>query len=239
MTELFVSGRLCLFGEHSDWAGGYRRQHSELSPGYCLVVGTEQGLNAEVEPRPAALGLELTSRLPDGELRSTTCEDIRIEALEREARSGSFFRYAAGTAACVRRRYDVGGLSLRIVRSDLPIASGLSSSAAICVLVARAYSRVYDLALTLQEEMDLAYYGERLTGSECGRMDQICAYGSRPVALEFDGDHLEIEPLEPSSDVALLIVDLRRGKDTPRILADLNACFPDTPGRVAAARRGA
>ena len=24
--ELFVCGRLCLLGEHSDWAGGFRRQ---------------------------------------------------------------------------------------------------------------------------------------------------------------------------------------------------------------------
>jgi len=24
---LFVPGRLCLFGEHSDWAGAYRRTH--------------------------------------------------------------------------------------------------------------------------------------------------------------------------------------------------------------------
>ena len=141
MTELFVSGRLCLFGEHSDWAGGYRRRHPELSPGHCLVVGTEQGLYAEAAARTREF--ELDSSLPDGSRRRATFADIRPEALETEARSGGFFRYAAGAAACVRRRYDVGGLALRIVRSDLPIASGLSSSAAICVLVARAYSRVY------------------------------------------------------------------------------------------------
>jgi len=23
--QIFVPGRICLFGEHSDWAGGYRR----------------------------------------------------------------------------------------------------------------------------------------------------------------------------------------------------------------------
>ena len=180
MKELFVSGRLCLFGEHSDWAGGYRRGHPEISPGHCLVVGTDQGLYAEVEAR--ASGLELDSRLPDGSRRSATFADIRPDALEREARTGGFFRYAAGVAAVVGRRHDVGGLAIHIVRSDLPIASGLSSSAALCVLIARAYSHGFDLALTLEEEMDLAYRGERLTGSECGRMDQVCAYGRRPVA---------------------------------------------------------
>ncbi len=240
MRELFVSGRLCLFGEHSDWAGGYRREDPELSPGHCLVAGTDQGLYAEVEARTGgASNIEFDSCLPDGSRRSATFADIRPEALEREARAGGFFRYAAGTAACVRERHDVGGLALRIVRSDLPIASGLSSSAAVCVLVARAYSRVYELGLTLDEEMEFAFRGERLTGSECGRMDQICAYGSRTVALAFDGDELEIETLEPRDEVAILIVDLCRGKDTPRILADLNACFPNTAGPLAAAVRDA
>ncbi|MBU1950761.1 MAG: galactokinase family protein, partial [Candidatus Eisenbacteria bacterium] len=26
-TQLFVPGRVCLFGEHSDWAGAYRVQN--------------------------------------------------------------------------------------------------------------------------------------------------------------------------------------------------------------------
>src|SRR3990172_10497944 len=68
-------------------------------------------------------------------------------------------------------------------------------------------------------------------------MDQICAYGSRPVWLRFDGDALGIEPLVPRRRAHLLVVDLRAGKDTRRILADLNACFPDAPGAVAAAVR--
>jgi galactokinase len=28
--KLFVPGRICLFGEHSDWAGGYRRINAYL-----------------------------------------------------------------------------------------------------------------------------------------------------------------------------------------------------------------
>ena len=37
--ELFVPGRLCLFGEHSDWAGHYRKHNADLLPGRTLVVG--------------------------------------------------------------------------------------------------------------------------------------------------------------------------------------------------------
>ena len=42
--ELFVCGRLCLLGEHSDWAGGFRRQNEGIEKGYCIVAGTNEGL---------------------------------------------------------------------------------------------------------------------------------------------------------------------------------------------------
>ncbi len=48
--KLFVPGRICLFGEHSDWAGAYRRINSEIEKGYTLITGTNQGLYAEIKP---------------------------------------------------------------------------------------------------------------------------------------------------------------------------------------------
>ena len=35
--------------------------------------------------------------------------------------------------------------------------------------------------------MEVAYVGERLTPSQCGRMDQAVAFGSRPVLMTYDG----------------------------------------------------
>ena len=31
--QIFVPGRICLFGEHSDWAGGYRRINAQIEKG--------------------------------------------------------------------------------------------------------------------------------------------------------------------------------------------------------------
>ncbi len=236
MTELFVPGRLCLFGEHSDWAGGYRVTHPETPPGFCLVSGTDQGLRAEVEP--LADVLEITSVLSSGEEIGPGRIAAHPAELAAAARGADFFSYAAGTAAVLNERFGTGGLRLRI-QSDLPVRVGLSSSAAICVLMARAYSEVHGLGLGPGEEMELAYEGERRTGSECGRMDQVCAYGRRVTALRFDAHDLDTSEVEPGGTFHLLILDLRRGKDTRRILADLNACFPDTPGSVAEGVRNA
>lgn len=47
--DLFVPGRLCLFGEHSDWAGKYRSMNSALVAGEAIVTGTEQGIFATIE----------------------------------------------------------------------------------------------------------------------------------------------------------------------------------------------
>jgi galactokinase len=229
--ELEVPGRLCLFGEHSDWAGGYRSSHPELHRGYCLVAGTDQGLTARVERRPGRF--EIASVLPDGERVGPLEIELRVEALSKAARTGGFFSYVAGVAREVASRHAVDGLHVEVFRSDLPIGKGLSSSAAVCVLVARAFSRAYGLDLPVREEMELAYQGERCAGSECGRMDQVCALGKRLSLLTFDGDDLQIEPLAPLAPLWLLVVDLRRSKDTRRILSDLNRCFPDSPGPVA------
>ena len=54
-VDLFVPGRLCLFGEHSDWAGGYRRIDSSIHKGYTLIVGTDQGIYARVKAHPSKL----------------------------------------------------------------------------------------------------------------------------------------------------------------------------------------
>jgi galactokinase len=57
-------------------------------------------------------------------------------------------------------------------------------------------------------------------------MDQVCAFGRGPVAMHIDGDTISFDELRPRRILHLLIVDLCRSKDTRRILADLNACFP-------------
>ena len=55
--KIFVPGRICLFGEHSDWAGGYRRLYSDIEKGFALITGTNQGIYAEDDPHPNALVL--------------------------------------------------------------------------------------------------------------------------------------------------------------------------------------
>jgi galactokinase len=231
MLRLFVPGRLCLFGEHSDWAGAFRETHPALVPGYCLVAGTDQGLYAEAARHDADVVLE--SVTPDGRRHGPERFPADPGVLAAAAERGGFFSYAAGVVAEVMRRHRIGGLELRIVDTDLPVQKGLSSSAATCVLVARALGRLYDLDLDPRQEMELAYAGERRTGSQCGLMDQVCAFGQRTLQLTFDGARFDVDELPVGAEMALLVVDLCATKDTRRILADLNACYPARDSAVA------
>lgn len=224
MIKLFVPGRLCLFGEHTDWAGHYRTMNAEILPGVAIVTGIEQGIYAEVEKSPIfemrSDAAELSEIWNDFSCRMNDAE------LKRVAKSGSFFCYCAGVASYMLEWYKVGGVRIKITAMTLPIKSGLSSSAAICVLVARAFNLLYNLNLNTMGEMNIAYLGELRTASRCGRLDQVCAFGVKPNLMIFDGDEIEVHPLNVKRPLHWVFADLCAGKDTIRILADLNKAYP-------------
>jgi galactokinase len=225
-ATLFVPGRLCLFGEHSDWAGAYRRMNSSIVPGMTIVSGTNQGLYATAEPLDDRVEYVYTDSKA---VRRTLSVSTDPGELRSRAAEGGFFSYVTGVAYQVVTHHQVGGIRITNTSTTLPIKKGLSSSAAVCVLMARAFNQIYNLRLTTRGEMDLAYRGEITTPSRCGRMDQACAYGT-PVLMRFDGDLLDVDPLRVGAHFPLLIVDLHGNKDTIEILRALNHAypFPDT-----------
>ncbi len=220
--EIFVPGRLCLFGEHSDWAGWYTNIDASVCPGKAIVTGINLGIHASVERSER---FEISSINKEGKKVTFSCE-MEEEQLLRYAEENGFFSYCCGVASYIMENYRVSGISISIDKVTLPIAKGLSSSAAICVLVARAFNRLYRLRLSTNGEMSAAYYGELRTGSRCGRLDQACAYGIRPVSMIFDGSDIKVQKLKVEKNLYWVFADLMSKKDTKRILNDLNKCYP-------------
>jgi len=237
MVDLFIPGRLCLLGEHTDWASGKHRLANDNIPlGYCIVCATNEGLFAQVESHdPNRLCYQHVDS--SGVVKSFDCsltmEDA--EALKRQATERSFFSYVVGcvvhlmtlpavTAAISSSKQ---GIRINNYKTTLPMKKGLSSSAAICVLVVSAFSIHYGIGMTRDEIMDAAFQGELMTGAKCGRMDQAVAMGAGRVGLmTFDGHVCKLEDVFIGGALHFVVVDLKRGKDTVKILSDLNAAFP-------------
>lgn len=178
--------RLCA-GEHSDWAAEYKSQNPSIPNGYSLVCATNEGLKASVEGYARnTFRFDTVMSTDDGNSSRDTQTQGQVPVassfemelvhskLLAEARSGSFFSYVAGTACvlverdlCRPRPRAVGvgaadagsapGIFISNHSASLPRKKGLSSSAAVCVLVATAFNQFYDLQLQLDDLMDIAY----------------------------------------------------------------------------------
>lgn len=214
--ELFVPGRLCLFGEHSDWASEYRTVNKEIEKGYAIVTGIDQGIYATVTKASSFI-------ISDGEKRFQC--DVELNSLQKVIQNNSYYSYVAGVFYYMLDHYSIGGIEITITKKTLPEKKGLSSSAAICVLIARTLNQLYHLGLTVEDEMKIAYHGERYC-SKCGKIDQVCAYGKKMSLMEFDGGDVSISPLIVGKDLYFVFADLNASKDTKNILDSLNSCYP-------------
>lgn len=222
--SLFVPGRLCMFGEHSDWAGLHRMMNSDIERGMAIVTGIEEGIYAKVQKAPSFIVRDETSENP-ADWTKLEC-DMSHEALKKIAQTGGYYSYVAGVASYISEWYHVGGVEIVITKQTLPLKSGLSSSAAICVLVTRAFNILYQLNLNTLGEMNIAFLGEQRTPSRCGRLDQACAFGVHPVRMTFDGNEISVDRLIIKRELNWVISDLNASKDTIQILSDLNKCYP-------------
>lgn len=220
--NLFVPGRLCLFGEHSDWAGMYRSINSNIVKGQAIISGTEQGIYATAEKADRFI-MASAGEISEDEHWECEMDTAKLIAV---AQQGGYFSYVAGVASYINDNYNVGGVKITVLKRDLPIKSGLSSSAAICVLVARAFNQLYHLRMNVKGEMQAAFRGEQRTPSRCGRLDQACAYGTKPVLMEFDGVEIDSRELRAGGTFHWVIANLMASKDTIKILTDLNKAYP-------------
>lgn len=213
--EVFVNGRLCLAGEHSDWASEYRKQNEKIIPGKSLVFGIDQGIYADIKKSN-----NLTIKY-NGEKFTTK---IDLDELLKIAKEHQFYSYCVAASYLVIKNYQVKGININIQKADLPIKKGLASSAAICILVIRSFNKIYDLNISIQEEMALAYEAEKIMGIKCGKMDQLSAYGKKFISIDYKDD--SIEEIAVKKNMYFVYADLKGTKNTKLILESLNKIYP-------------
>ena len=160
-TAASAPGRVNLIGEHTDYNGG------PVLPVACA-------LRTSVAVGPADRGvLELISTR-DGQV-------ARIDY--REGRLQGWAAYIAGV---MRELVALGAAPLEggarvAVTSDVPVAAGLASSAALTVAAAKALSLLAGARLLPRQLAGVAFRSEHdHVGVRCGIMDQMSAALARP-----------------------------------------------------------
>jgi galactokinase len=184
-------GRVNLIGEHTDYNGGYVLPMAIPQRTWVAVAPTEGG-RARVSSRNLRGG-DRFREFPVGD----------------EAVTKTWIDYVQGvTQALARDGHALRGFDLAIV-SDVPLGSGLSSSAALEVAVLRALRDLFTLAI---DDVRLAQLGQRaendFVGAPVGLMDQMAAsLADDHTALFLDTRTLQYEQVPLPSGGALVVIN--------------------------------
>jgi galactokinase len=185
-------GRICLVGEHCDWAGGA-----------ALVVPLDRFVSVRASRAPAFSARSIF------EGRAVATGDI-----------ASPLRYVDAVADELHSRLGAPVAAALEITSDLPAGRGFSSSAALCVASARALAAAAGVEWDADTLAEIAYAAERTRlGVHCGRMDPLACAHAVPLFLDFGGDTPSVEPL--AAALSLAVGSSSAPRDTPRILSEL------------------
>lgn len=193
-------GRVNLIGEHTDYNGGY-------------VFPAAIDRHIVVAGRRCSAPSRLVTLEPGlGEGTSFSVADLQ----QREV--AGWAAYAAGMAWVLAQEGFEGVPDVEaVVASNVPMGSGVSSSAALEM----AFGKLYDAMGRYQlSNRELAQYGQRcenrFVGVNCGIMDQMAsAMGVEGSAIFLDTLTLDIEPCPLPDRLAIVLCDTRK----PRQLA--------------------
>ncbi|MCE5231042.1 galactokinase, partial [bacterium] len=188
-------GRVNIIGEHTDY-----------NDGFVFPMAIDRATWIALRPREDRIVNIRTLDLDESD--EFALDDIRKNG-------NSWSEYVKGVAWALQEE----GFALRgwdgVLSSDVPIGSGLSSSAALELAVARAFSAVSGFEWNATRMARLGQKAEnKWVGVNCGIMDQlISAEGRAGQALLIDCRSLELKPYPLPAGASVVIMDTatRRG----------------------------
>lgn len=182
-------GRVNLIGEHTDY-----------NDGFVLPMAIDRATWIALRPRDNTT-VSLYSMNMD--------EAITFDVTDLSRGKDSFQDYIEGVAWGLQSR----GIHLRgfdgVMIGDIPIGAGLSSSASLELVVARAFSEIVPFEWDAVEMAKLAQIVEnQWVGMNSGIMDQlISAVGRRQYAVMIDCRSLETYPAAIPEGTRIVVLD--------------------------------
>jgi galactokinase len=188
--EVHAAGRVNLIGEHTDY-----------NDGLVLPTAIEQQATLQIANRNDAIQkVRLYSVQMNQELEFN---------LGSEISGHNWLDYPQAITHALRLEgYVIGGFDA-LVSSDVPLGSGLSSSAAFLVVLLRGIRGLFDLQISDLEIAKLAQRAENgpIVGARVGLMDQMaCSLANQGEALFIDFKTGEFERVPLPKNAELVII---------------------------------
>jgi mevalonate kinase len=214
LVEATAPGKAILFGEHS-----------VVYRGPAIVIAIDRRAKILVKKRDDkkinfdCLDLGFEGYFEGDKYHTVTGEDWR----------GNRLQAMLIAARKTMEHLDTdSGLDLT-VRSEIPVAAGLGSSAAICVATVAAVGKLLGGELSEQEICELAYEGEKIVhGTPSGVDNNISTFGG---VLSYEKG-VGIEKINFEGNLPLIIGNSRRKRSTRRLVARVKALKDRNPELV-------
>lgn len=187
-----VPGRVNLIGEHTDY-----------NLGFVLPTVIPQTCRVTCTPR-----VDGTIAVASENLAGATQYELGSERPPAAGEQREWWHYVQGVTWVLRKHgHRIGGCELHIA-SDVPLGSGLSSSAALDVVLLRVLRDAFGLALEDMGLVRLAREVEnRFIGAPVGILDPLaCHLGTAGEALFVDTENLAIERVTLPPGVELIVI---------------------------------
>jgi len=189
-------GRVNLIGEHTDY-----------NDGYVFPMAIDMDVTMAARRRSDRL-VRLHSMNFDEQAQ------FSLDAIDKDEEH-PWSNYVRGVALYVGERFpSLYGTDV-VIKGNVPIGSGLSSSAAIEVVTALALLDVNGLSLERREMALICQRAENeFVGNRCGLMDQLSSvFGQRGKALFIDCRSLNVRPVPIPEEVVIVICDTMKRRE--------------------------
>ncbi|SDG84858.1 galactokinase [Vibrio xiamenensis] len=189
---LQAPGRVNLIGEHTDY-----------NDGFVLPCAIDYQTVVAARKRSDSLVRVVSSDYQDALDEFDLSQEIKFVDDKMWA------NYIRGVVKCLLDRgHSLGGVDLA-VSGNVPQGAGLSSSAALEVVIGQTFKELFSLDIS---QADIALNGQKaeneFVGCNCGIMDQlISAKGVENHALLIDCRSLETQAVSMPENVAVVIIN--------------------------------
>ncbi len=183
-----ATGRVNLLGEHTDYNGGFVLPTAIPQRTYIELAGRNDRVVRAWSSNVGGFTMEYT--------------------LGSEKRLGHWIDYIQGlTSVLAETGYSLKGCDIRI-ESQIPVGSGLSSSAALGVSLLQAIAMAFALDIDPLHAVKLVQRSENdFVGVPVGILDPMaCSFGKEHMALFIDTETLQYRHIPIPRSVELLVI---------------------------------